>query len=473
MGWSGRDNAWYNLPTIVGTETGYQSNIVDTCVYNIFTSGSGQIISGRIAGPAGILISGATVTATGGGTYYATSNSEGIYALAKIPSSRSFTISVDKGDWIFSNQVVSTGTSIQDSTTCGNRWGINFAGTISAGFIDLLKEAYVAPESISIRLIDSDLQGSGSQDVVLKICDGDTETVTLSENPGGSGVFEGSIPTAEGAAVVEDGTVQVVGSKVVIGVYEDADDGTGRPATARDTATLAGQATVIYQTNFTGGLPGGWSTVNGGSTADTWSATTEWGSRTSAYWTGTFMIADSDLAGNGNTMDEELITGGIDCSDYRNVTLKFNHYFEYSEFNWDEICDVDVRVDGGDWENIASYRGQNAEGVVELPLSPFGADGNPNVQIRWHYYNALWEWWWGIDDVSISGVQVAEGIRGDLEPDCDVDFNDYAIFALAWRCDPADADWNPACDISDPKDDIINEKDLRALSDNWLVDMSP
>jgi hypothetical protein len=471
MGWSGRDNAWYNLPTIVCPETGFSYSIVDTCLYNIFTSGSGEIISGRITGPEGLPISGVAVTAAAG-TYNDTSNAEGIYALAKVTSGGTYTVSANKGKWDFSNRIVTTGTSAQDSTTCGNRWGINFGGTISSGFIELEKDTYAVPESISIRVVDSDSQGHGTQEVVIMICGGDEETVTLTENPAGTGVFKGSIPTAAGATVVEDGTIQVLGSKVVTGVYQDADDGTGSPATSRDSATLAAQSTSIYTTNFTGGLPAGWSTVNGGTSADTWSATTEWGERNSPYWTGTFMIADSDLAGYGIAMDEELVSCGIDCSAYRNVTLKFGHWFRWSFYNWDEICDVDVRVNGGSWQNLARYKGADASGVVQLDLSAC-ADAQANVQIRWHYYDALWEYWWGIDDVQLSGVQVAEGIKGDFEPDCDVDFYDYAVMALAWRCGPEDDHWKPGCDISTPKDNVIDERDLDVLTDNWLVGTGP
>ncbi|MHC4575530.1 MAG: C10 family peptidase, partial [Planctomycetota bacterium] len=467
MGWSGRDNAWYNLPTIVCPETDFSYSIVDTCVYNIFTSGSGEIISGRITDPEGLPISGVAVTA-GGGTYNDITDAEGIYALAKVTSGAGYTVSASKGKWNFSNQMVTAGTSLQDSTTCGNRWGIDFSGTISAGFIELDKETYAVPESISIRVVDSDLQGHGTQNVVLMICGGDHETVTLTENPPGTGVFKGSIPTAVGATVVEDGTIQVLGSKVVTGVYEDADDGTGSPATSRDSATLAAQATSIYTTNFTGGLPAGWSTVDGGTSSHTWYATSEWGSRTSPYWTGTFMIADSDLAGY-QVMDEELISCGIDCSAYENVTLKFKHWFYWWISGWDEICDVDVRVDGGQWQNVQRYQGQDADGLVELPLSPFGADGNPNVQIRWHYHNAYFEYWWGIDDVEITGLAQPELILGDFEPDCDVDFHDFAVLALAWRSGEGDGNWNPACDISAPKDGLIDEWDLDVLTENWLT----
>jgi len=208
--------------------------------------------------------------------------------------------------------------------------------------------------------------------------------------------------------------------------------------------------------------------MDGGSSDDSWFLTTEWGTRTSPYWTGTFAIVDSDLAGDQG-MDEELVSCSIDCSSYQNVTLKFKHYFNYWEGGWDEICDVDVRVDGGDWQNVERYREDDAEGLVELPLSAFGVDGDPNVQIRWYYYNAYFEYWWGIDDVQITGVLTDEGIPGDFEPDCEVDFYDFAVLALAWLSSPSDGNWNPDCDIHDIAEPVIDMRDLAVFVENWLT----
>ena len=63
--------------------------MIPECVYNIWTNGTGEIISGRIlCGGDGSPLAGAVVTAarSGGGTYTATSNARGIYALAQTPS---------------------------------------------------------------------------------------------------------------------------------------------------------------------------------------------------------------------------------------------------------------------------------------------------------------------------------------------------------------------------------------------------
>jgi hypothetical protein len=49
-----------------------------------------------------------------------------------------------------------------------------------------------------------------------------------------------------------------------------------------------------------------------------------------------------------------------------------------------------------------------------------------------------------------------------------VDFDDFAILALAWLTGPEDAEWNRFCDIGIPNDSIINMPDLHLLVENWL-----
>ncbi len=48
-----------------------------------------------------------------------------------------------------------------------------------------------------------------------------------------------------------------------------------------------------------------------------------------------------------------------------------------------------------------------------------------------------------------------------------VDFQDFAIFALAWS-ESGDSPWISDCDISLPAG-IIDEEDLQVFADNWLA----
>jgi hypothetical protein len=125
LGWDGAADAWYNLPTV---DTGYYTfDIVMACIYNIYASGNGEIISGRLMHASGVPFPGATVTAEGtGGPYTAVSNSNGIYALVKVRSNTTYTITVAAPDCSFEGQMVTTGFSANRQTSTGNRGGIDF-----------------------------------------------------------------------------------------------------------------------------------------------------------------------------------------------------------------------------------------------------------------------------------------------------------------------------------------------------------
>jgi len=93
MGWGGTDNAWYHLPLIDLTDTVPYNNF-NACIYNVFTNGTGEIISGRVVDNSGIPLANVNVTAVTplGAIFTAVSDSHGIYALAGLPSNTAFTL---------------------------------------------------------------------------------------------------------------------------------------------------------------------------------------------------------------------------------------------------------------------------------------------------------------------------------------------------------------------------------------------
>jgi len=128
MGWSGNDDIWYNLPDIDSSRAELYDT-VNGCIYNIFPSGSGEIISGRVTDTSGNPISDATVTAEGGsGPYTAVTNNRGIYALVKIGSYTAYIVSVTKSGYNFTSQGASTRKSENSTRVSGNKWGIDFVG---------------------------------------------------------------------------------------------------------------------------------------------------------------------------------------------------------------------------------------------------------------------------------------------------------------------------------------------------------
>ncbi|MBE3037222.1 MAG: C10 family peptidase, partial [Chloroflexi bacterium] len=131
MGWDGDQDVWYNLPNIDDSYSPF--DVVDGAIYNIYISGTGEIISGRVTvAGSGVPISGATVTALmTGGTYQATTNAKGIYAIANVPSNSTYTVSVTKSGYSFTSQAASTGLSRDSHAVSGNCWAIDFTGMLT------------------------------------------------------------------------------------------------------------------------------------------------------------------------------------------------------------------------------------------------------------------------------------------------------------------------------------------------------
>jgi hypothetical protein len=126
-GWGGDDDIWYALPSIDTPDNG-DYTIVQAGIYNVYTNSTGQIISGRVTDPTGAPVAGATVTAVrnGSGTYTATTDTNGIYALAHIPAASTYTLTVtNAGDSSATNNY-STGTYVYNQLPSGNVWGANF-----------------------------------------------------------------------------------------------------------------------------------------------------------------------------------------------------------------------------------------------------------------------------------------------------------------------------------------------------------
>lgn len=63
---------------------------------------------------------------------------------------------------------------------------------------------------------------------------------------------------------------------------------------------------------------------------------------------------------------------------------------------------------------------------------------------------------------------VWQELLGDFVCPDGVSLVDYSYIAAAWYSEDGDGNWDPNCDISDPNDNIIDERDLRVFVDNYL-----
>lgn len=80
------NNIWYNLPDVPSTENDY--NLLNKAYYNIFTSGSGEVVSGRVLDESGAPLDNIRITATATGQPVLTTrtNAKGIYGLKCLAS---------------------------------------------------------------------------------------------------------------------------------------------------------------------------------------------------------------------------------------------------------------------------------------------------------------------------------------------------------------------------------------------------
>jgi len=58
----------------------------------------------------------------------------------------------------------------------------------------------------------------------------------------------------------------------------------------------------------------------------------------------------------------------------------------------------------------------------------------------------------------------------DFEPDGDMDFNDFAVFAKSWKSRIGKPNYNPKCDIPDSGYGVIDHRDLFVFSKYWLAE---
>ncbi|MFC1605117.1 C10 family peptidase [Planctomycetota bacterium] len=138
MGWEGQEDCWYSLPDIAYPDM-VPFDAITQCVYNIFTEGTGEIISGRIVDSNGVPFAGITVMAqseTDSDVHTVVTNSNGIYAFICLDSDTAYTVSPDMLGYNFDlnfgygpeHNIVTTGRSGGGSFVTGNKWGVDFIG---------------------------------------------------------------------------------------------------------------------------------------------------------------------------------------------------------------------------------------------------------------------------------------------------------------------------------------------------------
>jgi len=183
----------------------------------------------------------------------------------------------------------------------------------------------------------------------------------------------------------------------------------GANSTLLTLSTGTVEESLLLSEDFTGGIPASWTVVdggNGGLLASTWTTFNPGTRSIDPPFDATFAIVDSDDAGSSATQDESLIGPVLDASPCSQVTLEFSNQFRWYSGGQDERGDVDVSTDGGaTWLNVLRLQG-GSDGYTTpntkfVDITAAIADDPSSFEIRFHYHQAQYEWWWAVDNVLV------------------------------------------------------------------------
>lgn len=165
----------------------------------------------------------------------------------------------------------------------------------------------------------------------------------------------------------------------------------------------------VYETFDATSAPGGWTVVDNKGNGQVWTFDNPGNRGNLAGGTGNFAIIDSDEYGSGNSQDTSLVSPVVDLSAVTAPVIRFNQDFNYLA---GEKADVDLSIDGGEtWTNVLR-QSADVRGVKEIAIP--AAAGKSAVQVRFHYYDASYEWWWQVDNVLIGTEITCEPTGGGL-----------------------------------------------------------
>ncbi|MFH1118384.1 MAG: PKD-like domain-containing protein, partial [Bacteroidota bacterium] len=118
-----------------------------------------------------------------------------------------------------------------------------------------------------------------------------------------------------------------------------------------------------------------------------------------------FYLTNSDAQGSGTTTRTYLRTPVLNTTGYTSLSLDFYHFYRH---NGDSRARVEVSTDGTNWTTIQTYSSNqgNHSGFAHVTLDLSAYTGNATFYIRFYYY-ATWDWYWAIDNVTLTGTSTS------------------------------------------------------------------
>jgi hypothetical protein len=135
-----------------------------------------------------------------------------------------------------------------------------------------------------------------------------------------------------------------------------------------------------------------------------------------AWMENKYMISDSDLSGEGVLLDEEMISPEVDCTTWIRLQLNFNkNYRIYGDPDHTQDAEVDIRsydpaTGWSNWTNLLHLDTRSVPVYFDPPelsdpeVFDLSAYDRKKIQLKFHFFNAEYDYWFAIDDIRLTGV---------------------------------------------------------------------
>jgi hypothetical protein len=137
---------------------------------------------------------------------------------------------------------------------------------------------------------------------------------------------------------------------------------------------------------------------------------------------GKYMISDSDLSGAGVLLNEEMLSPEVDCTAWTNLRLNFNYNYRiYDDVAHTQTAEVDMRsfnptTGWSGWTNLLHLEMSDVDPTADPPelsgpqVFDLSAYDGKKIQLKFHFFDAEYDYWFAVDKVRVSGVQVVKEI---------------------------------------------------------------
>lgn len=255
--------------------------------------------------------------------------------------------------------------------------------------LQLDKNNYVTGELLRVTLGDRNAPEPAIVQVHSSVTN-DTEFITLTPDPGMPGSFVGSLRTAAGRGVNDDGALQVsvdAGDQIIV-TYQDEMNQAGVPALSKAVAGVVRERTVFADDVEAGNQ--GWITTGA------WAITQTQSSPPTHVW------SDSPGGSYASNSDTSLVSPVLDLSNLSDVTLTFTHSFALE--NRYDFGIVEYSIDEGEtWAKAAAFTGSQSEFMqASVALEALANHNTARIRFRLVSDQAITGDGWFIDNIRIT-----------------------------------------------------------------------